>query len=108
MTGANVGLRGEPLPESLTIEHIDPELVHELGRIAARRGTRPEELARDLIAYGLKAPPSARRESARPLTEDEQRARDELVEDLREIRAMTLKPLAYDSALIIREMRDAG
>ena len=95
------------MPESLTIEHIDPELVDELGRVAARRGTRPEDLARDFIAYGLKAPPSARRESARPLTDDEQRARDELIQELRDIRSMTLKPLVYDSALIIREMRDA-
>src|SRR4051794_26538943 len=96
-----------PLPESLVIEHIAPELVDELGRVAARRGTRPEDLARDLIAHGLKAPPSARRENARPLTEEEERIRDELLEELRDIRAMTLKPLAYDSALIIREMRDA-
>src|SRR5688572_10475428 len=96
-----------PLSETLTIEHVDPELVHELGRVAARRGARPEDLARDLIAYGLKAPPSTRRESARPLTAEEQRVRDELLEELRDIRAMTLKPLVYDSALIIREMRDA-
>ena len=95
------------MSESLTIANMDPDLVDELGRVAARRGARPEDLARDLIAYGLRAPPSAGREAARPLTAEEERARDELLQELRDIRAMTLKPLAYDSALIIREMRDA-
>jgi hypothetical protein len=95
------------LPDSLTIDRMDPELLAELGRVAARRGARPQDLARDLIAYGLKTPASAGREAARPLTAEEHRARDELLEELRDIRAMTLKPLAFDSALIIREMRDA-
>lgn len=95
------------MPESLTIEHMDPELVDELGRIAARRGSRPADVARDLIAYGLKAPPPAGREPPRPLTPEEQRSREALIAELRDIRAMTLKPLVYDSALIIREMRDA-
>ena len=96
------------MAESLTIENIDPDLVDELGRAAARRGARPEELARDLIAYGLRAPPAVARESARPLTADEERARAELLDELRQIRAMTLRPLAFDSTLIIREMRDTG
>jgi hypothetical protein len=59
------------LPDSLTIDRIDPELVAELGRVAARRGARPQDLARDLIAYGLKTPPSAGREAARPLTAED-------------------------------------
>jgi hypothetical protein len=96
------------LPDTLTIDHMDPEIVDELGRVAARRGARPEDLARDLIAYGLKAPAPVGREAARPLTTDEQRAREELIEELRNIRAMTLRPLAYDSTLIIREMRDTA
>ena len=95
------------MSDTLTIENMDPDLVDELRRIAARRGTRPEELARDLIAYGLRASPSVGREAARPLTADEERARAQLLQELRDIRGMTLKPLAYDSALIIREMRDA-
>ena len=95
------------MSDTLTIENMDPDLVDELGRIAARRGTRPEELARDLIAYGLRASPSVGREAARPLTADEERARAQLLQELRDIRGMTLKPLAYDFALIIREMRDA-
>lgn len=95
------------MAESLTIEHMDPELVDQLGRIAARRGSRPADVARDLIAYGLKATPPAGREPPRPLTPEEQRSREALIAELRDIRAMTLKPLVYDSALIIREMRDA-
>ncbi len=92
--------------ESLTIENIDPDLVDELGRVAARRGGRPEELARDLIAHGLRAQPSVERPTVRPLTAEEERARAELLQELRDIRAMTLKPLVFDSALFIREMRD--
>jgi hypothetical protein len=95
------------LPDSFTIDEMDPELVEELGRVAARRGGRPQDLARDLITHGLKAPPSLGRDAVRPLTVEEQRAREELLRELRDIRAMTLKPLAYDSALIIREMRDS-
>lgn len=96
------------MPDTLTIEHMDPELMDELGRVSALRGARPEELAQDLIAYGLRSPPPVGREAARPLTPDEQRARKELVDELRDIRAMTLKPLAFDSTLMIREMRDTA
>jgi hypothetical protein len=96
------------VPETLTISDLDPALIDELKRAAARRGAPPEQLVRDLITYWLRAAPSVNREPVRPPTADEQRRREALIGELRDIRAMTVQPLAFDSTLIIREMRDTA
>jgi hypothetical protein len=96
------------LTKTLTIPDLDPALFDELERAAARRGGPPEQLARDLIAHGLRAAPSVNREPARPLTVEERRQREAITAELRDIRAMTVKPLVFDSTLIIREMRDTN
>ena len=96
------------MPRTLTIPDLDPALLDELKRVAARRGGRPEQLARDLIAYGLRAAPSVGREPVRTLTDEERQRRDALIAELRDIRAMTVRPLVFDSTLVIREMRDTA
>jgi plasmid stability protein len=94
------------VPHSLTIDPIDEDLLDELGRAASRQGRAPEDLARDLLAFALRAPPSADREKPDP-TPDEVRRRAALLAELRDIRAMTLEPLVFNSTLAIRELRDA-
>lgn len=96
------------MPRTLTIPDLDPALLDELKRVAARCGGQPEQLARDLIAYGLRAAPSVSREPVRPLTAEERQRREALIAELRDIRAMTVRPLVFDSTLVIREMRDTA
>lgn len=91
----------------MTIRNIDDALLVELARLAELQGNEPSELARDLVTFCLRGALPNGLPGARPLNAEERARQDELVQDLRDIRAMTLKPLSFDSTLLIREMRDA-
>lgn len=94
----------------MTIRGIDEAELATLAEAASRCGREPEALARDMIMYQLSAGPRA---PARDLvlreavSEEDRSRRTKLLDELRDIRAMTLEPLTSDSTLIIREFRDA-
>ena len=91
----------------MTIRNIDDALLVELREIAERQGTDASDLARDVLALWLRASPAEPLAPKRPLNEEEAARQETLLRELRDIRAMTLEPLRFDSTLMIREMRDA-
>lgn len=91
----------------MTIRDIDEALLVELREAAGLRGGDVSDLVRDVVTHWVRATNRADAPLQRSLTQDEQDRRDALVEELRDIRAMTLTPLTFNSTLIIREMRDA-
>jgi hypothetical protein len=97
-------LDGKPMV--LTTFDLGPDLSRALEEAAERRGAAASDLARDLIAFGLRAHPPGYAPEARALSDEERQQRSALLSKLRATRAMTLAPLQFDSTLAIREARD--
>ena len=94
----------------MMIREIDDMQLAALKEAATRCGREPGALARDMISYQLAAGPRTAPGDlglGEAVSDDDQARRTKLLDELRDIRAMTLEPLTSDSTLIIREFRDA-
>lgn len=77
----------------VTIRDIDDAVLRRLRDRAARDGRSVEEVAREILAASAPDAPASGREA--------------LLREIDGIRAMTPRPIPYDTSALVREGRDA-
>ena len=90
----------------IIIHDMDDRALAALKERAQRRGVALDELVREIIETEALLVPTPLKPETPKLSETERAERRRLADRMARIRAKTLKPLAVDTTLLIREDRD--
>jgi hypothetical protein len=90
----------------IIIHDMDDRALAALKERAQRRGVALDELVREIIETEALLVPTPLKPEPPKLSETERAERRRLADRMARIRAKTLKPLAVDTTLLIREDRD--
>lgn len=90
----------------IVIHDMDDRALAALKERAQRRGVPLDNLVREIVEAEALLVPTPLKPEPPKLSDTERAERQRLADGMARIRAKTLKPLAVDTTLLIREDRD--